>query len=261
MEKSIAIVTGASSGMGREFVRQIAAGYRSIAQIWVIARREQALSELQEELCRSGIPDTKIRPLPLDLNEKAAFQELTLLLKKEKPVIRILVNSAGLGHSGRLEEQRTEEAASMIDINCRALTVLTMVCLPYLRKGSRIIQMASGSAFLPQPGFAVYAASKAYVLSLSRALREELRARNISVTAVCPGPVATPFFEAGGITLNSVKKLFLKKPEKVVRKALFDAEKGKAVSVCGLSMKLVHAASGLLPQGWMTKLSSLLFSL
>ncbi len=258
---SIAIVTGASSGMGREFVRQIAGGYRSISQIWVIARREQALLELKDDLLKSGITDTQIRTLPLDLGEKTAFQELKLLLKNEKPLIRILVNSAGLGHSGRLENQSVEEALSMIDINCRALTAITMVCLPYFRKGSRIIQMDSGSAFLPQPGFAVYAASKSYVLSLSRALREELRARGISVTAVCPGPVDTPFFETGGITLNSVKKLFLEKPEKVVRKALFDAEKGKAVSVCGCSMKLVRAASGILPQGLMTSLSSLLFSL
>lgn len=259
MEKkraSIAIVTGASSGMGREFVRQIAESYRSISEIWVIARREQALLELKEELKNK----TVIRTLPMDLGEKDACRELELLLKKEKPVIRILVNSAGLGHAGKLEQQTVEEVQAIVDVNCRALTAVTMTCLPYFRKGSRIIQMDSGSAFLPQPGFAAYAASKAYVLSLSRALREELRGRGISVTAVCPGPVKTEFFAAGGIELNSVKRLFLIKPERVVRKALFDAEKGKAVSVCGGSMKLVRAASGVLPQSVMTRLSAMLFS-
>lgn len=251
MEKkraSIAIVTGASSGMGREFVRQIAESYRSISEIWVIARREQALLTLQEELKDK----TTIRTLPMDLAEKDACAELAALLKKEKPVIRILVNSAGLGHAGKLETQDVDQILNMIDVNCRALTAVTMTCLPYFRKGSRILQMDSGSAFLPQPGFAAYAASKAYVLSLSRALKEELRSRQISVTAVCPGPVKTDFFATGGIKLNPVKRLFLIKPERVVRKALFDAEKGKAVSISGGSMKLVRAASGVLPQGLMT---------
>ncbi len=259
MEKkrtSIAIVTGASSGIGREFVRQIVESYRSISEIWVIARREQALLELKEELKNK----TLIRTLPMDLGEKDACLELELILKREKPVVRILVNSAGLGYAGKLEQQSVEEVQAIVDINCRALTSVTMTCLPYFRRGSRIIQIDSGSAFLPQPGFAAYAASKAYVLSLSRALREELRSRQISVTAVCPGPVKTDFFAAGGIELNAVKRLFLTKPERVVRKALFDAEKGKAVSICGGSMKLVYAASGVLPAGVMTKLSAMLFS-
>ena len=259
MEKkraSIAIVTGASSGMGREFVRQIADSYRSISEIWVIARREQALLELQEELKER----TVIRTLPMDLGEKEAYRELAALLKKEKPLIRILVNSAGLGHAGNLETQKPEDVLPIIDINCRALTAVTMTCLPYFRKGSRIIQLDSGSAFLPQPGFAAYAASKAYVLSLSRALKEELRSRRISVTAVCPGPVKTDFFSNGGIELNPVKRLFLSKPEKVVRKALFDAEKGRTVSVYGSGMKFVYAASGILPASIMTRLSAMLFS-
>lgn len=258
MEKkraSIAIVTGASSGIGREFVSQIAKSYRSIPEIWVIARREQELLALKDAL-----PDTRIRTLPLDLSDPAAFEELRRLLDSEKPVIRILVNSAGLGRAGKVEKQELSDVLPMIDVNCRALTALTMLCLPYFRKGSRIIEVDSGSAFLPQPGFAIYAASKAYVLSFSRALKEELRERQVSVTAVCPGPVKTAFFETGEIALNPVKRLFLIRPEKVVRKALFDAEKGKAVSVCGGSMKLVRAAAGVLPQGLMTRLSAMLFS-
>ena len=163
---------------------------------------------LQEELKDK----TTIRTLPMDLAEKDACAELAALLKKEKPVIRILVNSAGLGHAGKLETQDVDQILNMIDVNCRALTAVTMTCLPYFRKGSRILQMDSGSAFLPQPGFAAYAASKAYVLSLSRALKEELRSRQISVTAVCPGPVKTDFFATGGIKLNPVKRLFLIKP-------------------------------------------------
>ena len=119
-----------------------------------------------------------------------------------------------------------------------------------------MIQLASGSAFLPQPGFAVYAASKACVLSFCRALREELRPKGIAVTAVCPGPVRTDFFQAGGISLSPLKRLFLAEPERVVRKALADAAKGKAVSVYGFSIRLVRIAAKLLPQGALVRLSS-----
>ena len=119
--------------------------------------------------------------------------------------------------------------------------------------------MDSGSAFLPQPGFTIYAASKSYVLSFSRALGEELRRRQISVTAVCPGPVDTDFFKTGGIRLNSFKKKFLVKPQKVVRKALFDAEAGKAMSVCSFSIWLVQLAGKLLTQGMIVRITGWLF--
>lgn len=267
--RQIAVVTGASSGIGREFARQIAENYESIREIWVIARRKQALCELRGEIEQSSGRESRaekqgaagtprIRILPLDLGLEASFGELEALLQSEKPLIRMLVNSAGLGFSGKVEELKFSQALPMIDINCRALTAVTMLCLPYMPKGSRILQVDSGSAFLPQPGFGIYAASKSYVLSFSYALREELRGREISVTAVCPGPVKTAFFETGGIKLNPVKRRFLAKPEKVVRKALFDAEKGKAVSVCGVSMKLVRAASRIFPREVMTRLSAAL---
>lgn len=199
--KCIAVITGASSGIGREFARQIAAAYPSLSEIWVLARRLTALRELEAEL-----PGKKVRILPLDLTEDTALETLEALLKKERPCIRILVNSAGCGKSGPVESQDWKDASRMLDVNCRALTAVTMLCLPYLKKGSRIIQIDSGSAFLPQPGFAVYAASKAYVLSFDQALGAELKDRGITVTSVCPGPVDTEFFQTGGIALSPLKK-------------------------------------------------------
>lgn len=252
--KHIAVITGASSGIGKEFVLQIAGSYHSLDEIWLIARREQELRKIAE-----SIPYAAFRILPLDLAQKESFSFLEQLLQQEKPCIRVLVNSAGLGKNGLIQNQSWQDGSSMLDVNCRALTAVTQICLPYLKKGSRIIQVDSGSAFLPQPGFAIYAASKSYVLSFSQALREELRRRQITVTAVCPGPVDTEFFRTGGIRLNPFKKRFLVKPEKVVRKALFDAETGKSLSICSFSIHLVRLAGKVLPQGMVVRIVGWLF--
>lgn len=252
--KYIALVTGASSGMGREFVRQIAAGYPSLDEIWVLARRLPALQELKEEL-----PLKQLKLLSLDLSNKEDLEELEKTLKKERPLIRLLVNSAGCGRGGAIAEQDWRDACQILDVNCRALTAVTMICLPYLRKGSRILQMDSGSAFLPQPGFAIYAASKSYVLSFDQALGAELKDKGITVTSVCPGPVDTEFFHTGGITLSPWKRMFLTKPEKVVRKALFDGEAGKALSIYGCSIKIVHVLGKLFPHKLLVNLMAKLF--
>ena len=252
--KYIALVTGASSGMGREFVRQIAAGYPSLDEIWVLARRLPALQELKEEL-----PLKQLKLLPLDLSKKEDLEELEEALKKERPLIRLLVNSAGCGRGGVIADQSWKDACQMLDVNCRALTAVTMICLPYLRKGSRILQMDSGSAFLPQPGFAIYAASKSYVLSFDQALGAELKEKGITVTSICPGPVDTEFFHTGGITLSPWKRMFLAKPEKVVRKALFDGEARRSLSIYGCSIKIVHILGKLLPHKLLVKLMTKLF--
>ena len=128
---------------------------------------------------------------------------------------------------------------------------MTKICLPYLSVGSRVIQVASAAAFGPQPGFAVYAATKAYVLSYSRALAEEVRGRGIIVTSVCPGPVDTEFFGKDGKPVSKLKQKSMAKPEDVVRKALLDSAKKKRLSVYKPSMKAVHAAWKVMPTTWM----------
>ncbi len=242
MKKRIALITGASSGIGKEFAFQIAASYPSLDEIWVVARRRGALEDL-----KAVLHGKHVRILSLDLSKDAGLEELESQLQKEGPCIRLLVNSAGCGISGLVADQDWRDACRMVDVNCRALTAVTMICLPYLKKRSRMIQADSGAAFLPQPGFAIYAATKAYVLSFDEALGAELRSRGITVTSVCPGPVDTEFFHTGGIALSPLKRLFLAKPEKVVRKALFDAEAGKVLSVYGCSIQLVRLAAKVLP--------------
>ena len=242
-KKNIIIVTGASSGMGKEFVKQVDVKFPKVDEIWLIARRKESLEEL------SKISNHRCRVLAYDLCEKQALEEIKRQLEDEQPEITMLVNSAGYGILGPFDSTCVEEQTGMVSLNCEALTAITYLCIPYMRKGGRIIQLASSAAFLPQPKFAVYAATKSYVLSFSRALKEELRSRHIYITAVCPGPVNTEFFERAekGSDTLFIKKIVMAKPEKVVAKALLDARNKKDVSVYSLPIQVFYLASKVLP--------------
>lgn len=237
----IAIVTGASSGMGREFVRQIEHLYKELDEIWVIARRRERLEELQSRML------TKVRILQGDLLDIDIYEIIEKLLAEKKPNVRMLVNAAGFGRKGEVKEISCRDQLEMIDLNCKALTHMTKLCMPYLCKGSRIINLASAAAFCPQPSFSVYASTKSYVLSFSRSLGTELAKDNIYVTAVCPGPVDTEFFETAGKQDNPMKEAAMAKPEAVVRQALIDARDKKEVSIYGTTIKMTKAATKLLP--------------
>lgn len=239
----IAVITGASSGMGREMAVQIADRFGGIQEIWLIARRKERLEELEGNL------PVKLRCFGMDLTCKEERDALGQALKKKRPNVKFLVNSAGFGKMGKIGNMDVEEECNMIRLNCEALCAITNLVLPYMGKNSRIIQFASAAAFLPQPGFGIYAASKSFVLSYSRALGAELKNRGITVTAVCPGPVDTEFFDRAG-SMDQIpfyKKLVMAKPRRVVEKALWDSVKGKAVSVYGIAMKGVWILSKILP--------------
>ena len=240
----IAIVTGASSGMGREFAKQLPYFYKNLDEIWIIARRKERLVSLAVS---KVIP---YRVFEGDLLEDDVYECLEDALAKKTPEVRMLVNAAGYGKIGSfssLSRNKAQEQLGMIDLNCRALTRMISLCLPYMESGSRIINIASAAAFCPQPGLAAYAASKSYVLSLSRALSFELKRREIYVTAVCPGPVDTEFFEVAGSIDNWLKKLVLADPVQVVRTALIDSRNKKDVSVYGTVMKAASIVTKILP--------------
>ena len=232
--------------MGKCFVRELQKE-KNIDEIWLIARRRERLEEMEAK------GEGMLRAIPLDLQELSDIWKFQKLLEQEMPKIQYLVNGAGIGRMGMVSEIAPEAHAALLDINVRALTCMSRICLPYMGENSYMIQMCSGSAFLPQPEFASYAASKAYVLSFSRALRQEVKNRKISVTAVCPGPVNTEFFEAAGSKIKPSKQKFLTEPEAVVKKALKDAKAGKVLSVYGGSMKLVHLAGKIVPTEWILK--------
>ena len=182
---NIAIVTGASSGMGREFVMQLSQ-YVQVDEIWAIARRQEALQALQ-----ATVP---VRPIVLDLCENASFAAFAQLLEAEKPNVRLLVNAAGFGKFGSYHKVPLEEDLRMIDLNCKALVAMTRLSLPYMTPGSHILQLASNSSWQPVPYITTYGATKAMVLSYSRAMNRELKSRGIRMMSMNPGWVKTEFF-------------------------------------------------------------------
>lgn len=246
-----AIITGASSGMGKEAAIQIGDRFGGIEEIWLIARRKERLEELA---CR--IP-AKTRCFGIDITCKEQRAMLEEALEKEKPDVKILVNAAGFGKMAKIGEEDMDKECAMVRLNCEALCAVTHSVLPYMSKNSRILQFASAAAFLPQPGFGIYAATKSFVLSYARALGAELKKQEIYVTAVCPGPVDTEFFqiadEKGAIPFY--KKLAMAKPEKVVRKAITDSMAGKSVSVYGFAMKGFRILAKGLPHGLLLNLT------
>lgn len=199
--KKIGIITGASSGMGAEFARQLAST-NLCQQIWIIARREDKLQALKAEI--KTFSQVEIIPLVLDLTGAKGAESFHEYLSKQSDFeIKILINNAGFGSYGPFEETPVEREMQMIDLNCTSLTGICGYALPYMKKDGIIINTASLAAFMPLGNFAVYAATKAYVLNFSLALAAELKPRGISVTALCPGSVSTEF---ANVASNGVRK-------------------------------------------------------
>lgn len=245
-KKTIAIITGASSGIGMEFALQIDAHLRKTDELWLIARDRIKLATLTKRLRNN------CKVLSMDLTNEAQIERLRSSLEDENCEIRLLVNCAGFGLMGKAEKLDSNEQSAMVRLNCEALTNVTLSCLKYMANNGRILQMASSAAFFPQPGFAVYAATKAYVDSFSVALNEELKSRGIVVTSVCPGPVDTPFFDVAEREEKTlaIKKLCMADPYFVVDKALRDSViLKKKRSVYSMPIKALQIASKLIPDG------------
>lgn len=247
----VAIVTGASSGLGWEYAKQLAPR-SEVDEVWLIARREARLQELAGELVGA-----EGRVFAMDLTESDQVHELFEQMELESPDITWLVNNAGFGKYGEFDDVTVETNLNMIDLNIRALTEITQRALPYCGSGTRILQVASSAGFGPMANFAVYAATKAYVVNFSNALAAELGDRGMTVTAVCPGPVETEFAEVatapGGEELPF--NLYARAPD-VVRHSIADARKGRLHSTYGAAMTTYSTISGLIPRRlatWVTK--------
>jgi short-subunit dehydrogenase len=250
----IALVTGASSGLGKEFVLQLDRREK-LDEIWIVARRKQRLEELAAQ-CRNPV-----RVLELDLTDDDALLQLEKLLREISPRLQWLVNNAGIGKPGSFESRSREHLETLMKLNTQVPVRLCHMALPYLDRGSRVINVASVAAFLPQPGFAVYAASKAFLLSFSRAWNEELRSRGVTVTTVCPNPMATEFFadNDGSIAIpKGLKSLGVETPEDVVRTALMRSGRRKDISLSCLTAQGIRLVSRILPHPFVLRVEKLI---
>lgn len=229
----VAIITGASSGIGKTFTTMLK-DYFNFDEVWLIARREDKLKEVANII---SIP-SKI--LPLDLTDRESFSKLSSLLESEKPEVELLINCSGFGKFEKSTETDLDTNLNMIDLNCKAVVSACSVVLPYMPTYARIINIASVAALQPIPYINVYGASKAFVLSYSRALNRELKDRKISVTAVCPFWTKTEFFNRA---VEKEKEPVVKKyvamyePEQIVKRAFRDAIKRKDVSFYGFKAR------------------------
>ena len=244
-KKRIAVITGASSGMGREFVLALDK-QQEFDELWLIARRRDRLEALASET------RAPVRAIPLDLGVQTEIDKYKALLEAEKPDVRVLVNAAGFGKFKAFTDLSLEEQLSMIDLNDKALVSITYLTLPYMKEGSCIYQLGSLSSFQPVPYINVYGASKAFVLSFSRALNKELQKqkRGIRVMAVCPGWVSTDFFDRAVVDNDTIvyyNRFYT--AESVIKRALKDMAKGKDVSICGFPVRMQVYATKMLPHG------------
>ena len=245
--KKIAVITGASSGMGRDFVKMIDK-IEDCEEIWVIARRVDKLKELESET------EKKILPIEMDLSKEVSYDLYKKMLADNEADIVALVNAAGFGKFGEFESIPLEEQMNMIDLNCKALMAMTYISLEFMNEGSRIYQLGSLSAFQPVPYIATYGATKSFVLSFSRAINKELEKRKIRVVAVCPGWVKTEFFNRAvkDDTIKYYNKFF--NSADVVRRAVYDMYRGKDVSVIGASIRAQVLLTKLLPHKMVMKI-------
>jgi short-subunit dehydrogenase len=240
LEDCNALITGASAGIGREFAYQLAGRARSMI---LIARRDERLVELTGELHQAQ-PKLLIHVRKTDLADPVQLQELLAWLGREQREVNLLINNAGLGDSGLFAESDPVRNNQMTLVNVTALTSLTRHLLPRMisRGHGGILNVSSSAGFLPIPGSAVYAATKAYVTSFSEALRAELRGTGVSVCALCPGPVVTEFQQVAkreGAQPDIGPKFLVVSAERVVRDALAALESDRPLVIPGFGMKLI----------------------
>ncbi len=239
-----ALVTGASSGIGKAFAELLAAAGTDLV---VVARNRQRLTDLAIALRTSFKREVEV--IEADLEDRGQLARVEARLR-ERGDIDLLVNNAGYGHTGPFGELAPERSQGQIDCNVTALTRLAHAALQNMisaRRGA-ILNVASGAAFLPTPGLAVYAATKAYVLSFTQALHEEVRGDGIKVSVVCPGFTRTEFQQRAKYDTRSIPNMAWQTPEQVAREALTALRAGKVICVPGIQNKLTMGLVSLIPR-------------
>jgi uncharacterized protein len=243
----VTLITGASAGLGEEFARQLSGrGQRLI----LVARRRDRLEALAKELGNA-------RAVALDLGKPDSTKKLMADLAKAGEQVDTLINNAGFGLIGRFAKRDPERLREMIDLNVGTLTDLCRAVVPAMIEAKRggILNVASTAAFQAGPGMAVYFATKAYVLSLSEALHEELKPHRIKVSCLCPGPTSTEFGEVAGFSSKGWFDRISMDSQTVVRKGLAGLDKNRAVVVPGLLNKAGASGTRLVPRALTRKIA------
>lgn len=251
--KRIAVITGASSGMGRRFAETLPEYGEELDEVWVIARRLERLEELKL--------DMPVKPVALDLTDRESFRVYAGLLEEEGPEVRLLINCSGFGKFCATFDVPLEVNLNMTDLNCQAVQAMCQITAPYMSRGGKIVNIASVAAFQPIPYINVYGATKAFVLSYSRALNRELGGRGVSVMAVCPFWTKTEFFDrAVAADKDAVVKKYVAmyRPEQIVKRAWRDLKRGRDVSKFGFVARLQAGLAKILPHSlvmdvWMSQ--------
>ncbi len=247
-----AIITGASSGLGTEFAIELLSQRKEIEEIWLIARREEKLNEIAKKL------EGKAKVLPLDITKSKDLEKYSEILKEAKPDVKLLINNAGYGKLGDFDTLTPYDNGGMIRLNCEALTVITSLTLPFMRENSEIINSCSIASFAPNTRMAVYSSTKAYVMSLSRALRSELKSRKINCIAICPGPMDTEFLDVAGIekgkshTFDTLPRV---NPKTMAKKSLIASAKKKSVYTNLAFYKFYRIVAKILPHSLVMKMA------
>ena len=246
----VALITGASAGLGAEFARQLSKrGHRLV----LVARRKERLDALAAEL-------GKARAVAIDLSIPGAAAELMADIDNAGEQVELLINNAGFGLRGYFANQDPARLRQMIDLNCGVLAELCRAVLPQMieRRSGGILNVASTAAFQPGPGMAVYYATKAFVLSLSEALHEEAKPYGVKVSALCPGPTRTEFGDIAGFSKSAALTRVSMDAEPVVRKGLEALEANKAVVITGALNRAVAFSTRLAPRSIARKIAGAL---
>ncbi len=245
----IALITGASSGMGEVFAQHIDRDEKNIDEIWLIARRRERLEAVAETLTRPA------RVVPMDLCAQGSLDELEEMLDAQDAQVGIFVNCAGFAKIGNYEKVSRSDSERIIDLNCRAAVSATLAVIPRMRAGDRIVELCSTASFFALPHMNIYAASKNFLLSYTRSLRMELLPKGIIVTAVCPWWVGDTEFlkvahdnEANADTQRDIRHFPApQKKEDVVRRTLRASRRGQALSTPGVICWVIRLLYRLVP--------------
>lgn len=248
-KKNIAVVTGASSGLGKEFVKLLVKD-NDVEEIWAIARNNNKLEQLSKKY------GSKIKIFSIDLSNTKSIIDFSKILEANISNILYLINNAGFAKFCSYDDLSIEESINMIDLNCSGLVAMGLACIPYMKPGSHIINIASQASFQPLPYQNIYSSTKSFIRNYSRALNVELRDKGISVTAVCPGWIDTALYDRAIIGAKKATNNFkgMVTPDKVAKKAVKDANKNKDMSIYSLYVKYCHIMAKFLPQKLMMKI-------